>query len=90
MEAKWISVGSARRESSAARLRGRAALTEHKRLSARETRTLDLLGRFLQNKEIADELGVSLPVAEKTIRRLFLKFGAHRRAEVIVIWKSLE
>jgi len=61
---------------------------EHKRLSARETRTLNLLGDFLQNKEIASELGVSVPVAEKIIRNVFKNLGVHKRTEAILLWKS--
>jgi DNA-binding NarL/FixJ family response regulator len=49
-----------------------------------------LLAACLENKEIASELGVSMPVAAKIIRSVFLKLGVHRRSEAILRWKLLE
>jgi DNA-binding CsgD family transcriptional regulator len=59
-----------------------------KRLNEREIRTLDLLAGILENKEIANELGVSVPVAEKILRNVFRKLGVHKRAEAILLWKT--
>ncbi len=74
--------------------RGRSAaqqaLIQTKRLNEREIRTLDLLAGCLENKEIASELGVSMPVATKIIRKVCLKLGVHRRTEAILRWKSLK
>ncbi len=70
------------------RLARRADFIAEKKLNEREIRTLDLLARILENKEIADELGVSVPVAEKILRNVFKKLGVHKRAEAILLWKS--
>ena len=70
------------------RLAGRADFIVEKKLNERETRTLDLLARILENKEVADELGVSVPVAEKILRNVFKKLGVRKRAEAILLWKS--
>ena len=56
------------------------------RLLDREVRVLDALSRHLQNKEIADELGLSVPLAQKLIRRVYGKLGVVRRAEAIEAW----
>jgi DNA-binding CsgD family transcriptional regulator len=72
--------------------RGRSAvqqeLIQAKKLNEREIRTLDLLAGILENKEIANELGVSVPVAEKILRNVFRKLGVHKRAEAILLWKT--
>jgi DNA-binding NarL/FixJ family response regulator len=70
------------------RLAGRADFIAEKKLNEREIRTLDLLARILENKEIANELGVSMPVAAKIIRRVFLKLDIHRRTEAVLLWTS--
>ena len=70
------------------RLARRADFIAEKKLNEREVRALDLLARILENKEIADELGVSVPVAEKILRNVFKKLGVHKRAEAILLWKS--
>jgi len=72
------------------RLSRRAEFSSKRKLNEREIRTLDLLARFLENKQIADELGVSVPVAEKILRNVFKKLGVHKRAEAIQLWKPLE
>jgi DNA-binding NarL/FixJ family response regulator len=69
-------------------LAGRADFIAEKKLNEREVRTLDLLARCLENKEIADELGASVPVAEKVLRNVFKKLGVHKRAEAILLWNS--
>ena len=68
----------------------RADFIAEKKLDEREFRTLDLLADCLENKEIASELGVSMPVAAKIIRRVVLKLGVHRRTEAILLCKSLK
>jgi DNA-binding NarL/FixJ family response regulator len=70
------------------RLARRADFIAENKLNEREVRTLDLLARILENKEIAGELGVSVPVAEKILRNVFKKLGVHKRAEAILLWKS--
>ncbi len=71
------------------RLARRADFIVDKKLSEREIRTLDLLADCLENKEIANEPGVSGPVAAKILRRVFLKLEVHRRTEAILLWISL-
>ncbi len=70
------------------RLAGRADFIAERKLNEREVRTLDLLAACLENKEIADKLGVSVPVAEKILRNVFKKLGVHKRAEAILFWRS--
>ncbi len=70
------------------RLARRADFIAEKKLNEREVRALDLLARILENKEIASELGVSVPVAEKITRNVFKNLGVHKRTEAILLWKS--
>jgi len=70
-----------------ARAGSRATLIRDKKLKEREVRTLDLLATFLQNKEIADQLGVSISLTKKILRSVFRKLGARTRAEALGIWK---
>jgi DNA-binding CsgD family transcriptional regulator len=58
------------------------------RLNPREIETMNLLSMFLRNKEIADRLHVSLPLAQKLIRRSLVKIGANSRAEGILLWRD--
>ncbi len=71
-----------------ARMAARTAFTETKRLTEREVKALDLLACFLENKEIADQLKVSIPVLQKVVRSIFHKLGAQNRAAAIWLWKS--
>ncbi|MCI0534142.1 MAG: helix-turn-helix transcriptional regulator [Verrucomicrobiales bacterium] len=66
----------------------RAAFIAEKKLNHREVQTLELLAVFLQNKEIADRLGVSIPVTEKILRNVFRKLGVRTRAEAVAIWNA--
>lgn len=68
----------------------RADFIREKKLNPRETQALDFLARFLANKEIADQLSVSIPVAEKILRKVYRKLGARTRSGVIVIWRSVQ
>jgi len=62
----------------------RATQTEKlEELSARETEVLNLLGRGRLFKEIADELGISLPTVNTYIRRIYEKLHVHSRAEAV-------
>jgi DNA-binding NarL/FixJ family response regulator len=67
----------------------RAEFIREKKLNEREVRTLDLLSGFLDNKEIAEELGVKTPLAEKILRNVFNKLNVRRRTEAVVLWNSL-
>jgi DNA-binding NarL/FixJ family response regulator len=67
----------------------RAEFTREKKLNEREVRALDLLSGFLDNKEIAEELGVKTPLAEKILRNVFKKLDVRRRAEAVALWNSL-
>jgi DNA-binding CsgD family transcriptional regulator len=64
----------------------RRRLVAAKHLNPRETQTLDLLALYLENKEIADRLKVSVPVAEKILRNVYRKLGVHHRSEAVVLW----
>ena len=52
-------------------------------LSNREARTIGCLASGLQSKEISTVLGVSVPTVELEIRRLYEKFSARTRAELV-------
>lgn len=54
-------------------------------LTARERETLHLLGRGLQNKEIAARLGVSERTAKFHLAALMRKLGAGNRTEVVTL-----
>lgn len=54
-------------------------------LTPREQQTLRLLGRGLQNKEIAAQLGVRERTAKFHIAALMRKFGAGNRTEVVTL-----
>ena len=71
------------------RASSRAAFIQGKKLNSREVRVLDLLASFLQNNEIADQLRLSIPMAEKLLRSVFRKLNVQRRSEAIVLWASL-
>jgi len=67
----------------------RAAFIRGMKLNEREVRALECLARFLQNKDIAAELGVPVPVAEKILRNVFQKLDVRKRAEAIVLWNTV-
>jgi DNA-binding NarL/FixJ family response regulator len=68
----------------------RENLVRLKKLTDRETRALDLLARFLEDKEIADQLGTSIPLAKKLLHSAFRKLGVRIRSEAIVLWRGVE
>lgn len=60
------------------------------RTAVQRLKTITRLCFHLQNKEIADRLGVSQPVGEKIPHTAYAKLGIHKRTVDIVVWKSLE
>src|SRR6185436_5789317 len=52
-------------------------------ITAREVEVLELLGVGLSNKEIADELYVSLSTVKRHITNLYGKFGVSTRTEAL-------
>lgn len=67
----------------------RAGFVAEKKLNVREVRVLDCPARFLENKEIADELDVSIPVVQKILQHVYHKLGVRTRAEAIVVWNAV-
>lgn len=68
----------------------RPEFIRQKKLNEREVLTLDFLATFLQNKEIADRLGLSVPLTKKILRNVFRKLGVHSRAEALELWRSAQ
>lgn len=58
-------------------------------LSARETEVLDLLARGHLYKEIADQMGISVPTVNTYIRRIYEKLHVHSRAQAVAIYANL-
>jgi len=59
------------------------------RLTRKEAEVLRALERGLKNREIADELQMSVNTVEFHVRNLFLKLGASSRTEVIARGRQL-
>lgn len=55
----------------------------HERLSRREYEVVDHIVRGLSNKEIAAELGISLPTVKHHVHNIFGKLDVHRRIDAI-------
>lgn len=53
-------------------------------LSVRETQVLELLVRGLADKQIANELGISVWTVHSHLKRIFAKFGVRTRTEAVV------
>ncbi len=51
-------------------------------LAPRELEVARLAGRGASNKEIADELGISVRTVETYLYRIFFKLGVESRAEL--------
>lgn len=54
-------------------------------LSARQSEILNLIGRGLSNREMADILGISVTVVKEHITSLYAKLGAANRTEAVAI-----
>lgn len=52
--------------------------------SKRETQVLDLLGRGFSDKEIGNELGISVWTVHSHLKRIFGKYGVRTRTEAVV------
>ncbi|HOB35709.1 MAG TPA: LuxR C-terminal-related transcriptional regulator, partial [Bacillota bacterium] len=52
-------------------------------LTARETEVLELIARGMSNKEIADQLGITLNTVKGYIKIIYDKLGEHRRVQVV-------
>jgi histidine kinase len=52
-------------------------------LTARETEVLELIAQGLSNKEIADELGITINTVKGYIKIIYDKLGEHRRVQVV-------
>jgi DNA-binding NarL/FixJ family response regulator len=67
----------------------RAEFIRAKRLSDKEVGILDLLAKFRANKEIADELDISLPSVKKHLHSVYKKLKIASRSEVASLWRDL-
>jgi LuxR family maltose regulon positive regulatory protein len=70
-----------KRESATASTPSRASLIEQ--LSVRELEVLRLLADGASNREIADQLVVSLGTVKKHLNNIFLKLDAHNRTQAV-------
>jgi two-component system response regulator TtrR len=61
-------------------------LIQEQQLTGREVEALELLSEFLENKEIADRLNLSLPTVKKVLRSAFRKLGVQCGAEAAALW----
>ena len=52
-------------------------------LTARETAVLEAASRGLSNKQIAEQLNITLPLVKAALRQLFSKTGAQGRAQLV-------
>ncbi len=59
--------------------------TNAPRLSPREREVATLIGRGLSNRQIADDLSISIATVERHVANIFNKLGVHSRSQV-VIW----
>ena len=74
--------GIARRVAGFFRRRGKAR-NEMERLSQRETEVLDLLAKGFVNKEIADQLSLSVETIRSYLKNIYEKMHVHSRAEAV-------
>ncbi|HLP06993.1 MAG TPA: response regulator transcription factor [Opitutaceae bacterium] len=58
-------------------------------LSARENQVLELLARGHLYKEIADEIGISVPTVNTYIRRIYEKLHVRSRAQAVAVYANL-
>lgn len=77
------------------RLEERVAMLEYPRkkreipLSPRERTTLKLIAEGKQNKEIADELGLSPQTVKNFCARIFQKLGVTNRTQAALRWRDM-
>ena len=64
----------------------RVPTTGTKRLTEREMQILELVAKGLENKEIADQMNLSISLTQKLVRRAFRKLGVSRRADAVAAW----
>jgi DNA-binding NarL/FixJ family response regulator len=66
-----------------------AARPKAERLTRREREVVDCLGERLCDKEIAERLRVELSTVHTFIRRIFRKWGVHKRSEAVEIFRRV-
>jgi DNA-binding NarL/FixJ family response regulator len=59
------------------------ARTTHRFLTTRELEVLELLGRGMRNKEVADQLGIQIDTARAHIKSILAKFNVHDRTAAL-------
>lgn len=59
------------------------ARTTHRFLTTRELEVLELLGRGMRNKEVADQLGIQVDTARAHIKSILAKFNVHDRTAAL-------
>jgi len=65
-----------------------AAASEMDKLSQQEQKVLELLSRGFAHKEIAAELGISIPTVGTYIRRIYDKLHVYTRAQAIAKFRN--
>jgi DNA-binding NarL/FixJ family response regulator len=58
-------------------------------LTGREVQVLDLLGRGLRDRDIAEALGISVRTVEKHVEHIFRKLRAHNRLDAVRLARPL-
>ncbi len=66
-----------------------AASVATEALSARENQVLELLARGHLYKEIAEEIGISIPTVNTYIRRIYEKLHVRSRAQAVAVYANL-
>ena len=56
------------------------------RATPRQTQILELAGRGSADKQIADELGISISTVRTQLQRFYKASGVHSRTEAVVLW----
>jgi DNA-binding NarL/FixJ family response regulator len=64
--------------------RSPASLRSRTHLSTRETEVLGLLSRGLSNKEIADQMGLSVETVRSYLKTIYEKLHVHCRTEAVM------
>lgn len=58
-------------------------------LTSRERQALDQVLRGCENKEIAENLAISISLTQKILRRAFGKLKVQRRTDAALVWSRL-